>query len=101
MPYRAPPGRRRRERDYLVGYIEEQHRRYEIADLNSERYLYLLHERDDVSWLTIADSCGMAVCCMTRGPGIMPGTIVVEPTDKYHGNDYRHYDGDNNDEDGV
>ena len=42
--------------------IEERHRRYEIADLNSERYLYLLHERDDVSWLRISESCGLAVC---------------------------------------
>ena len=34
---------------------------YEIADLNSEPYLFLLHDIDDVSWLTIDDSCGLAV----------------------------------------
>ena len=55
--------------------IEERHRRYAIADLNSEHYLYLLHKRDDISWLTIADSCSMAVCRMTHGTGRIPGTM--------------------------
>ena len=34
---------------------------FKIADLNSELNIFLLHERDDVSWLTIDDSCGLAV----------------------------------------
>ena len=32
-----------------------------ISDLNIERCLFLLHERNDVLWLTIADSCGLDV----------------------------------------
>ena len=41
--------------------LKSNSRWYEIADFNSERYLFLLHERDDVSWLTIDESCGLAV----------------------------------------
>ena len=32
-----------------------------ISDLNIERCLFLLYERNDVLWLTIADSCGLDV----------------------------------------
>ena len=49
----------------VVEAIEERHRGYEIADLNSECYLYILHKNDDISLLTIADSFGLAVCHMT------------------------------------
>ena len=31
----------KRRAGHLVGYIEERHIRYEIADLNSERYIYI------------------------------------------------------------
>ena len=46
--------------DGVIG-IEVHYRWYEISYLNSELNLFLLHERDDVSWLTIDDSCGLAV----------------------------------------
>ena len=60
-----------------MGYIEKQQWWYEISDLNSGRYLYILHELDDVLWLTISDSCGLAVCRTTRGTGRIPGTIYA------------------------
>ena len=44
-------------------------------DLNSKYYLTLLPERDDISWLTFADSCDLAVCHMTCGTGRILGTI--------------------------
>ena len=55
-----PPYYRRIPRPF--GFtIEEQQWWYEIDDLNSERYLFLFHERDDILWLTIDEICGLAV----------------------------------------
>ena len=46
--------------DGVIG-IEVHQRWYKISDLNSELNIFLLHEGDDVSWLTIDESCGLAV----------------------------------------
>ena len=75
LPRSSRPTKRRAGL-FKSAIMKSNRRWYEIADLNNERYLYLLlHERDDVLWLTISDSCSLAVYRMTRGTGIIPGTI--------------------------